>query len=142
MELQLQKQEPDSILNYIRVGGSFYKKVWRPDKNNKSHCIYIDWNRSNIKDDFGSKVLGDIDKYNGFVRVPSHTNYQDVIDGFRNEYFEISHRPQQGEFPTILQILNHIFQGKIDFGLDYFQLLYIKPRLYKHLKKVLPIFAV
>ena len=121
------QEEIDSISNYIRVGGNFYKRVWRPDKNGSSHLIYIDWNRSNIKDDFGTKVLSDIEKFNGFVRVPSHTNYKGVIDGFRNEYFEISHKPKEGTFPTILQILKHIFRDKIDFGLDYFQLLYIKP---------------
>jgi Family of unknown function (DUF5906) len=121
------QEEMDNISNYIRVGANFYKRVWKPDKNNNSHQIYIDWNRSNIKDDFGTQALSDIKKYNGFVRVPSHTNYESVIKGFRNEYFEITHKPKEGKFPTILQILKHIFQDKIDFGLDYFQLLYTKP---------------
>jgi hypothetical protein len=121
------QEEIDSISNYIRVGGNFYKRVWKPDKNGNSHLVYIDWNRSNIKDDFGTKALSDIEKFNGFVRVPSHTNYKSVIDGFRNEYFEISHKPKEGTYPTILQILKHIFRDKIDFGLDYFQLLYTKP---------------
>lgn len=121
------QEEEDSISNYMRVGGNFYKRVWRPDKNNNKHLVYIDWNRSNIKDDFGTKALSDIEKFNGFVRVPSHTNYQKVIQGFRNEYFEITHKPKEGLFPTILQILKHVFQDKIDFCLDYFQLLYTNP---------------
>lgn len=121
------KKNKDKLSNYIRVGGKFYKDVMRPDKNGKSHRVLIDWNRSNLMDDFGAKELTNIKKYDGSVRVPSHTNYQKEIGGFRNEYFQLTHQPQKGNFPTIIQILNHVFQDKIDFGLDYFQLLYTKP---------------
>lgn len=121
------KQEKDRLSNYIRVGGKFYKDTMRPDKNGKLHRVLIDWNRSNLMDDFGAKELSKIKKYDGSVRVPSHTNYQSEIGNFRNEYFKISHEPIKGDFPTINQILKHVFQDKIDFGLDYFQLLYTKP---------------
>lgn len=99
----------------------------RPDKNERSHSVLIEWTRQNFIDDFSIKELGEIDKSDGFVRIPSHTNYKPKIGGYYNKYFQISHIPQKGECPTILQILNHVFQDKIDFGLDYFKLLYEHP---------------
>jgi hypothetical protein len=124
---QYVESSDDVLSNYIRVGGKFFKDVLKPDKNGKLHRVLIDWNRQNLMDDFGAKEIPKIKKYDGSIRVPSHTNYQSEIGGFRNEYFKLTHESKKGEFPIILQILNHVFQNKIDFGLDYFQLLYTKP---------------
>lgn len=117
----------DKITSYIRVGSKYYKDVFKPDKNSRKHRILIEWSRQSIIDDFDDKALGRIVKYNGFIRVPSHIDYKSEIEGFYNQYFDIGHEPVVGEFPTIMQILNHVFQKHINFGLDYFKLLYEKP---------------
>lgn len=119
----------DKITNYIRVGGRYFKDVIKPDKNGKKNRILIEWNRQTIIDDFKEHSLKDIYQYNGFIRIPSHTDFKSEIEGFYNQYFELSHVPKEGEFPTIMQILKHIFQDKIDFGLDYYKLLYEQPTI-------------
>ena len=119
----------DIVANYIRVGGKYFKDVQRPDKNGKKNRILIEWNRQTILDDFGEVALDKILKYNGFIRNPSHTDFKPEIEGFYNQYFKLSHIPKEGEFPTIMQILKHIFQDKIDFGLDYYKLLYEQPTI-------------
>jgi hypothetical protein len=59
--------------------------------------------------------------------VPSNINYKQVVQGFFNEYYKISHQPKEGKFNAIIDYLNHVFGDKIDFILDYLQILYIKP---------------
>lgn len=117
----------DKITSYIRVGSKYFKNTVRPNKDGKKYHVLLDWTRQNIIDDFSEKDLSDIRKYNGFVRIPSHINFESEIEGFYNQYYEVTHTPKKGECSTILQILNHVFQDKIEFGLDYFKLLYEKP---------------
>jgi hypothetical protein len=72
--------------------------------------------------------LRHIEKYEDFVIVPSHINYQQVIHGHYNKYHEISHSPAQGEYHLIIGFFKHLFGSEyLEFILDYFQLLYIKP---------------
>jgi hypothetical protein len=115
---------------FIRVGDDYMKEVFVPDKHGQTFRTYVKRDKGTVQDDLGKNTdaYHSIKKYEGFCHVPSHTNYQKVVKGFFNEYFEVTHKPKEGEnYETILNFLKHIFGIKIDFALDYLQLLYTKP---------------
>jgi hypothetical protein len=114
-------------LPYIRVGTTYYKKVNIPlisgDKLEKLIC----WNSECIRQDLGKDVLASIPKYDGFCHMPSHTNYQEVIGNFLNQYESIPHQPEPGSCMKTLEFLKHIFEDQIELGLDYLTLMYKEP---------------
>jgi hypothetical protein len=114
---------------FIRVGDEYMKEVFVPDKDGKLFRTYVKRDKGTVQDDLGktSDAYKGIKKYEGFCLVPSHTNYQQVVQGFFNEYYQISHQPKAGEFESIMTVLKHIFNEKIEFILDYLQILYTKP---------------
>lgn len=112
---------------FVRVGDKYYKAVNRPDKSGRTQRVYVERQKSTIIDDFGRKALQWVMKYEDFCCVASHTNYQQVIQGFFNKYHPLSHIPAPGQFETILGILKHIFNDRIEFAIDYIQLLYTRP---------------
>lgn len=113
--------------NFVRVGDKYYKLVNRPDKSGRTQRLYVERQKGTITDDYGRKALKWVMKYEGFCCVASHTNFQQVIEGFFNEYNPLSHKPKEGKFETISGILKHIFGEKIEFALDYLQLMYTRP---------------
>lgn len=116
------------LKNFIRVGDDYYKRVMQPDKRGKQCPVYLKRTKSTIIDDYGKPSLEYIKKYEGFVCVPSHTNFQEEINGFFNEYAKLSYSPKEGEFKHILILIRHIFgENHVEFALDYLQLLYTKP---------------
>lgn len=119
----------DLAKRFIRVGDEYMKEVFVPDKDGNLFRNYVKRDKGTVQDDLGkgSDNYKNIKKYEGFCLVPSHTNYQQVIHGFFNEYYQISHQPKEGNFDTIKYFLNHVFGNKMDFILDYLQILYTKP---------------
>ncbi len=114
-------------LPYIRVGTTYYKKVNVPLISGDHLEKLIYWNSECIRQDHGKDVLGSIPKYNGFCHLPSHTNYQEVIQNFLNKYEPIPHQPQPGSFIKTLEFLKHIFEEQIELGLDYLSIMYKYP---------------
>lgn len=112
---------------YIRVGTTLYKMVTQPLSNGGFIKKRVVWNSETIRQDYGRDALASVTKYDGFCTVPSHVNYQPVIGNFLNLYEPISHIPEKGEFPHIVQLLKHIFGEQYEMGLDYLQLLYTNP---------------
>lgn len=112
---------------YKRIGDKFYKEVFRPDKFGVTQRLFVERKRSTIALDFGAALLRYIPAYEDFCIVPSHINYQAVINGFFNEYYELSHVPKEGTWDTIQQILTHVFGEHINFIMDYLHLMYVKP---------------
>ncbi len=113
---------------YIRVGDQYYKIVHRPDKEGKLFKDYLKLNKGTITDDHTHGIIKYINKYDDFCMVASHTDYKQVINGFYNEYSELTHKPKEGKFETILGIIRHVFgEHYFDFALDYLQLLYTDP---------------
>jgi hypothetical protein len=113
---------------FIRVGDDFYKITKRPDKKEKLHKVLAKRSRTTITDDYTNGIIYHIPKYEDFVMVPSHVNYQQVIYGHYNKYHELSHKPAEGSIENIIKFLTHIFgRPHLDFILDYFQLLYLRP---------------
>ncbi|MFN8353642.1 MAG: DUF5906 domain-containing protein [Spirosomataceae bacterium] len=116
------------LKNFIRVGDDYFKRVMQPDKSGKQYPVYLKRTKGTIIDDYGKSSLEYIKKYEGFVCVPSHINFQEEINGFFNEYAKLSYSPKEGEFKHILILIRHIFgENHVEFALDYLQLLYTKP---------------
>lgn len=114
--------------NFIRVGDNYFKIVYRPDKEGKPIKDYLKLNKGTIIDDNTHGIIKYIRKFDDFCMVASHTNYRQVINGFYNEYSELTHKPKEGNCDTILSIVKHVFgEHYLDFALDYLQLLYTNP---------------
>jgi hypothetical protein len=114
--------------NYVRIGDDYFKRVQQPNKNGGFDVVYLKRSKATIIDDHGRSAIAHIQKYEGFTCVPSHTEYQQEINGFFNKYAQLSYKPKDGEFDHILQLLEHIFSPEhLNFALDYLQLLYTKP---------------
>jgi Family of unknown function (DUF5906) len=115
-------------LHFIRVRDDYYKIVQRPDKSGKLYKDLLRLSKTTITDDYTKGILRYINKYDDFTLVASHIDYQQVINGFYNQYHEITHKPTQGDCTNIFHILTHIFgESHIDFILDYLQILYTNP---------------
>ncbi len=115
---------------YLRIGTSYYKKVKKPQLFGATQITIIPWTRQAILDDYGKDYLLDIARYEGFVTIPSHTNYQQVIDGFYNKYHKLSHKviSKKNECPEITYtFLQHIFGDQLSIGLDYLTILWRFP---------------
>lgn len=112
---------------YIRVGTTLYKMVAQPLSNGGFIKKRVVWSYETVRQDYGRDALASVRKYDGFCTVPSHVDYQPVIGNFLNLYEPISHVPVEGEFPSITQLLRHIFGEQYEMGVDYLQLLYTKP---------------
>jgi hypothetical protein len=87
----------------------------------------IAWNSETLRQDYGKDYMASVPKYDGFCTVPDHVGYQPVVGKFLNLYEPISHRPQEGDFPCIRSLVEHIFGEQYELGMDYLQLLYLYP---------------
>jgi hypothetical protein len=73
------------------------------------------------------KFLKQIPKYDGFTNKPSHTNYQQVVNGFYNSYHEIEGDIEEGTYVYTELFLKQIFKEQYDLILDYLSLLWCYP---------------
>ncbi|AYQ32517.1 primase-helicase family protein [Runella sp. SP2] len=127
-EEKKQRKLKHNAKNFIRVGDNYYKIVYRPNKDKSLYKDYLKLNKGTIIDDHTHGIIKYIPKYDDFCMVASHVNYQQVINGFYNEYSELKHKPKNGNCDTILAVINHVFgEHYFDFALDYLQLLYLNP---------------
>jgi hypothetical protein len=114
---------------YIRVGTSLFKRVKKPMMSGKDEEMMISWNLDTIKQDYANwrDVVKELERYNGFCTIPEHLNYKRNYQGFYNLYEPIALGPLAGDCPNILNFVRHIFGDQYEIGLDYLQLLFIKP---------------
>jgi hypothetical protein len=112
---------------FIRVGTTLYKVVDQPTITGGKVRKRIPWNMETLRQDYGKEFIKYVHKYDGFCTVPEHVNHRTVIDGFLNLYEPIGHKPMQGDFPNIKKLVSHIFGEQYDLGMDYLQLLYLRP---------------
>ena len=121
------KQENIAKEEFIRVGTTLYKLVDQPRLNGGYVKKRIVWNNETLRQDYGKHYLATVPKYDGFCTVPEHVNYQPVVGKFLNLYEPITHQPQEGDFPSIRSLVEHIFGEQYELGMDYLQLLYMQP---------------
>jgi hypothetical protein len=127
-EEEKKKNLKQIALNFIRIRDDYYKIVYRPDKSGKLYKDLLKLSKTTITDDYTKSILKHIRKFDDFTLVASHTNYQQSINGFYNQYHEITHMPTQGDCEHIFHILKHIFgESHFEFILDYLQILYTNP---------------
>ena len=112
---------------FIRVGTTLYKVVDQPTITGGKVRKRIPWNMETLRQDYGKEFVKYVHKYDGFCTVPEHVNHRTVIEGFLNLYEPIGHKPIQGDFPNIKKLVNHIFGEQYELGMDYLQLLYLRP---------------
>lgn len=114
---------------YIRVGTSLFKLVQRPGITGELSEVRQPWSYETLRQDHSKDFISKIPKYDGFCIVPNHTQYQSVIKNFLNMYESVGHLPQPGKCPVTLAFIRHIFGKQYELGLDYIQLLYIRPTI-------------
>jgi len=112
---------------YIRVGTSYYKQVKAPTIAGHFNDILVHWNMETIKQDHGKDHLSKIPKYDGFTCIPNHINFKQEHLGFYNIYSPLGKQPKEGGIVYSLKFVEHIFGKHFELGLDYLQLLYLKP---------------
>ena len=115
-------------IEFIRVGGTYYKWVEQPLLDGSTVKKFIPWTLESLRQDYGKKFIADIPRYDGFCTVPSHTNYQKEVGSFLNLYQPLRHGETWEEHcTTTLGLVEHIFGEQYDLGMDYLQLLYEHP---------------
>lgn len=143
---------PKEAGNYARVGDHYYEHIEVPDKYNNLQKRWVRREKTTITDDHKKDILKHIPKYNDFCTVPSHDDYQRIINNCFNAYHPFEHEPEEGEYETTLNFFKHIFGTQdvktvrddgtevvikgYELGLDYFTI------LYKHPQQILPILCL
>lgn len=135
-EGKLEMTVPAEARNFMRVGDEYYEIIELPTIFGDTETSLTKRNKSTITDDFGKQIIKSIPKYKAFTNMPSHTNYQQVINNCYNRYAPFTHEPEPGEFETIDFFIKHIFQEHYEYGLDYIQI------LYQHPTQILPILCL
>ena len=106
---------------FIRVGTTLYKIVDQPRIDGGYVRKRIAWNSKTLRQDYGKDYMASVPKYDGFCTVPDHVGYKPVVGKFLNLYEPISHVPEQGDFPCIRSLVEHIFGEQYELGMDYLQ---------------------
>ena len=114
-------------MEYLRIGTQYYRIVKRPTIDGHLQEQIIKWKRETIVDDFGRDKVKEIPKFKGFVTIPSHTNYEQVVKEFYNEYLPITGGLKEGGFVTIENFLKHIFGEHYPLALDYLTIIWRYP---------------
>lgn len=133
---ELRKTVPKEAKNFMRVGDDYYELVEIPTIYDDFETKLYKRAKSTIKDDFGADIFKAIPKYKAFTNMPSHTNYQQVINNCYNKYSPFTHEPTEGDWSTTKFFLEHIFGEHYEYGLDYIQI------LYQHPTQILPILCL
>lgn len=119
---------------YKRIGTNFYKLIQSPVPTGKkgdtvTETVLEPWSSDIIKQDHGKDSINQIERFEGFTNIASHVDYKEVIDGHWNLYYNIDHAKQEGDFPTIRILLDHLFKEHYEneMILDYLTVLYRFP---------------
>ncbi|WP_053978181.1 primase-helicase family protein [Mangrovimonas xylaniphaga] len=112
---------------YLRIGTDYYKKAQVPLHSGDKYNALLRWKKSEIITDEGKAIIDTIERFDGFCLIPSHTNFQENIEGFYNKYEKVIHEFKLGEFKKTEAFLKHIFGSQYDLGLDYLSILWKKP---------------
>ncbi|MEN8126166.1 MAG: primase-helicase family protein [Bacteroidota bacterium] len=112
---------------YIRVGTSYYKKVKAPTIAGHFNEILVTWSIETIRQDHGKDYISKVPKYDGFTCIPSHIDFKQYFAGFYNTYYPLSNIPTEDSFQSTKTFLKHIFGDQYELGLDYLQILFLKP---------------
>lgn len=119
---------------YKRIGINYYKTIMSPVPSGK-HGEQIEeevlepWSKTAILEDHPKEVISQIERFEGFTNIASHTDFQPVIANHWNLYYNINHTLEEGEWPMIRTLLSHLFEEHFEneMILDYLTILYRFP---------------
>ena len=114
-------------MEFLRIGTDYYKICNVPLLSNDSVKTLRKWTKGEIITDYGRDFLQDIKKYDGFVTIPDHVNYNQEINAFYNEYEKLEHKLEKGGFSNTITFLKHIFGEQYNIGIDYLSILWHRP---------------
>jgi hypothetical protein len=114
---------------YLRVGTTYFKKSLYPSLSGDSIEILVIWSAELIRQDHGKNALSEIEIYDGFICIPENRSehFKKRVQDYYNTYHAISKSPVEGDITNTLNFMSHIFGEQTEMGLDYIQLLYLKP---------------
>lgn len=114
---------------YLRIGTAYYKTSLYPLSSNDSVEILVNWSAEFIRQDHGKDALSEIEKFDGFICIPENRPeyFRKRVKDYYNTYHQISKSPSEGDITNTLSFLKHIFGEQLELGIDYLQLIYLKP---------------
>lgn len=112
---------------YVRIGTTLFRILNQPMMNGSFRKIRVEWKMSTFRQDHSKDEIAQIPQYDGFCTMPSHTDYRHNVNDFYNLYEPITHILAEGDFQHICSLVEHIFGEQYELGMDYLQLLYLKP---------------
>jgi hypothetical protein len=114
---------------YLRIGTSYFKKSLYPLSSGDFIEILVIWSAELIRQDHGKNTLSAIERFDGFICIPENRAeyFKKRIQDYYNTYHQISKSPMEGDITNTLNFLSHIFGDQVQLGIDYLQLLYLKP---------------
>lgn len=132
------KKTTNPSMEYVRVGCKYYKKIKSFDKRKNSFYKFEKWDRQTLVDDFGKDFLNTVKKFDEFVNIPSHIDYEAVVGNSYNMYAEVLHEKKKGDFPTIENFMKHMFgdgvvknkgveYSELEMGYDYLKIMWCDP---------------
>lgn len=114
--------------NYKRIGTDYYLYATILTAKKEPVKMLKRWRKTTIKEDYGTKVFDEIEKFIDFVLVPDNSkNYKRNIGNCYNIYEPIKFTPEKGEFKMTEIFLEHVFGEYLNVGLDYLTILFTKP---------------
>jgi len=121
--------------DFIRVGTKYFKSIEKIDQNGIKRETLKLWDKQTLVDDYGGKILDEVEKYDDFTIQPDNLNYQKVIGNNYNLYKEFSHKPcdkenyeDEMQFYWIKNLIEHIFGEQYELGIKYMKVLYCLPK--------------
>ena len=114
---------------YLRIGTTYFKKSNFPTLTGDKIETLIPWSPELIRQDHGKDALSKIEKFDGFICYPENRpeHYLKMVEGYYNTYHQMSKKPVPGEINNTMVFLKHIFGEQLELGIDYLQILYLKP---------------
>lgn len=114
---------------YLRVGTTYFKKSLYPSLNGDFIEILVVWSSELIRQDHGKNTLSEIERFDGFICIPENRpeHFKKRVQDYYNTYHQISKSPEKGDIYNTMIFLNHIFGDQKEMGIDYLQILYLKP---------------
>lgn len=118
---------------FIEVAGQVRKLSEMPKADGTSEEVYKPWALDSIyrrygKDMAKDTIIKEMPLFDGETIVPEHLNYRPVIGRYLNTYHPLRYQPMEGgNWHHVERLLHHIFGDQYELGLDYVELLYLKP---------------
>lgn len=123
--------EKGGIYKIFRVENDVYERVIFVQSDGTQRVDIRKRTRKAIAERLGNRYVENTPYYDGFVNMPSHTDYKQIIpngnNGLYNKYHALLYQPQQGEHPAWDVLIDHIGGEQRELLWDYLTILYCHP---------------